>query len=54
MPKIYHITCLKEWEKKRNEQNQILNCPNCNNVLPLEDWKKKLDFEENKKNNEDF
>ena len=50
--KIYHIECLKNWEDKRNAQNEILNCPSCQKILPLRDWRKKLDFEENKKNDE--
>ena len=47
--KVYHEICLKEWDKRRKLQNQKLICPNCRNELPLEKWKKKLDYEENRK-----
>jgi hypothetical protein len=30
-------------------QNQDLICPNCRNVLKLENWNKKLDYEDNRK-----
>ena len=48
--KIFHEKCLKIWEKKRIKANEPLNCPNCRNILELKDWKKKLDFKDNKKN----
>jgi len=48
--KIFHEKCLKDWEKKRKELNEILNCPYCNNLLEFEKWKKKLDFIDNRKN----
>ena len=46
--KIYHEKCLKDWENKRKSQNLKLTCPNCRNELPLEEWEKKLDYEENR------
>ena len=49
--KIYHEKCLKEWDKIRKLQNQKLVCPTCRNILPIEKWNKKLDYEENRKNN---
>lgn len=49
---IFHIDCLKHWENQRNAQNLMLNCPFCKKELPLRDWKRKLYFEENKKNDE--
>ena len=48
--KIFHEKCLKDWEKKRIELNEVLNCPYCNNILEFKEWKKKLDFQENRKN----
>ena len=48
--KILHEKCLKDWDKKRIESNEKLNCPNCRNVLELKNWKKKLDFIDNRKN----
>ena len=47
--KIFHQQCLKEWDNKSKSQNRNLYCPNCRNYLPLEKWRKKLDFEDNKK-----
>ena len=48
--KNFHEKCLKDWQKKRSEANEPLNCPNCRNVLKLNDWKRKLDFKDNRKN----
>ena len=48
--KIFHKNCLKDWDKKRKAQNDKLICPNCRNELSLEEWKLKLDYEENRKN----
>ena len=48
--KIFHQKCLEQWDKKKKLLKQNLACPNCNNELPLEQWKKKLDFEEMRKN----
>ena len=43
--KIFHNKCLKNWENQRINQNEHLNCPNCRNELPFEQWKQKLDYE---------
>lgn len=48
--KIYHNKCLEDWEKKKLLQNENLKCPHCMNELPLNQWKRKLDYEENRKN----
>ena len=48
--KIFHFGCLEGWGKQRQKNNQALNCPHCNKELPLEQWKKKLDYEDNRKN----
>ena len=39
--KIYHERCLKDWEKARKSKNLNLDCPNCRNELPIEQWEKK-------------
>ena len=48
--KIFHRHCLENWDKVRRLHHKILNCPNCRNELPLNQWKQKLDFEEDRKN----
>ena len=45
---IYHEKCLKDWDSKCKSQNKILSCPNCRKELPIEQWKKKLNFDENR------
>ena len=52
--KIFHAKCLKDWDEKCKLQNKSLICPNCRNESPIENWNKKLDYEENIKENEDF
>ena len=47
--KIYHIKCLKTWDLKCKFQNKVLECPNCRNVLPIEKWNKKLNYEDIRK-----
>ena len=49
--KIFHEKCLKAWDKKCKLQNKNLICPNCRNDLPIEKWNKKLNYEENRKDN---
>ena len=49
--KIFHEKCLKKWDKQCKSQNSELKCPNCRNELSLKNWKKKLYFEENRKDN---
>ena len=48
--KIYHEKCLGDWDKKMKLQNKELECPFCKYKLPLEKWNKKLNYEENRKN----
>ena len=48
--KVYHKKCLEDWDKKCKEQNKNLTCPNCRNELPLEQWNKKLEYEEDRQN----
>ena len=49
--KLFHEECLKGWDKKCKKQEKNLTCPNCRNDLPIEKWNKKLDYEENRKEN---
>ena len=46
--KIYHIQCLEHWNNVKQQKLMNLNCPNCRNELPLEYWKQRLDFEDNR------
>ena len=48
--KLFHHNCLKNWDKQRKVNNKIFKCPICQEALPLEKWREKLDFEENRKN----
>ena len=52
--KILHEKCLKEWNEKCKSQNKILFCPNCLNILAIENWNKKLEHIDNLKENEDL
>ena len=47
--KIFHEKCLAEWDRRCSLQNRNLQCPHCRNNLALENWKKKLDYEDNRK-----
>ena len=49
--KLFHDKCLNDWDKKCKAENKILFCPNCRNELPKEKWNKKLDYEDNRKDN---
>ena len=44
--KNFHIDCLEKWNNQKLSQNQVLNCPNCRNELPLNKWKQKINFED--------
>ena len=46
--KIYHIQCLEHWNNVKQQKHLNLDCPNCRNKLPLEYWKQRLDFEDNR------
>ena len=47
--KIFHEKCLKEWDNKCKLQTKVFECPaGCKNETPLEQWNKKLDYEDNK------
>ena len=48
--KVYHQTCLEDLDKKCKKLNKNLTCLYCMNELPLEQWNKKLEYEENRQN----
>ena len=52
--RLIHEKCLKEWNEKCKIQNKNLSCPNCRNELPIENWNKKLNFEDNRKDKADM
>ena len=47
--KLFHEKCLTDWDNECKAQNKNLVCPNCRNELPLNQWNKKLDYEDDKK-----
>ena len=50
--KIFHEKCIKNWDKKCKFLNKKFECPaGCKNELPIEEWNKKLNFEENRNDN---
>ena len=44
--KIFHEKCLKKWD----EQCKPFSCPNCRSKVPFRNWKKQLDYQENRNN----
>ena len=46
--KIFHEKCLKDWDNKWKLHHKNFECPNCRNILSLENWKKKLDHEDDR------
>ena len=48
--KLFHQKCLLDWDQKKKILNQELSCPNCNKKLPISQWEKKLDFEDERMN----
>ena len=52
--KIYHYKCLEDWDTKKHELSENLDCPNCRNELPLDKWKEKLDYFENIENEKKY
>ena len=44
--KIFHEKCLKDLDDKYKSENKKLSCPNCKKELPLEQWNKKLNYED--------
>ena len=51
---IFHEKCLKDWDKKCKENKTVFSCPNCRNILPIEKWNKRLDYEEARKENANY
>ena len=48
--KIFHKKCLDDWNNKCKNLNVNFNCPKCKYELPLNDWKEKINYEEERKN----
>lgn len=48
--KNYHYLCLEKWEETNNSLDKILSCSNCRNEMALDEWKKRLNFEELRQN----
>ena len=49
--KIFHEKCLKNWDNKCKLKNKYLECPYCSNKLSIENWKKKLDHDNDRIDN---
>ena len=45
---IFHQNCLKQWDNQSKLENRNLTCPKCRNQLPIENWNKKLKYEEHR------
>jgi len=48
--KIFHEKCLKKWEATCKSRRNPFSCPGCRSEVPLKDWKKQLDYQENRNN----
>ena len=46
--KLFHHKCLKIWKERQNQLRKRLSCPNYRNELPLEKWKEKRNYDENR------
>ena len=44
--KIFHHTCLNQWDARQRQLNKELSCPNCRNELPLNKWKVLRNYDE--------
>ena len=51
---IFHKKCLEEAEQRDIKIGNNFKCPTCNNALPLENWKTKLDHEDNRIREADY
>ena len=47
---IYHKNCLEIWDNKCKTQNNNFKCPKCTYELPLNQWKEKINYEEERNN----
>ena len=48
--KIFHEKCLQKWDKECKSGGNIFTCPNCRSEVPLKNWKKQLNYQENRNN----
>ena len=51
---ILHEKCLKDWDKKCKKKGNQLSCPKCRKELVLNQWKKKLNYEDSRIKNGDI
>ena len=47
---IYHKKCLRKWDNVCKSQNNNFNCPKCKYELPLDNWKEKVNYAEERNN----
>ena len=48
--KLFHKKCLEDWNNKCTEKNLEFSCPKCKYELPLKDWHKKLNYNDERIN----
>ena len=48
--KLFHKKCLEDWNNKCIEKNIEFSCPKCKYELPLKDWNKKLNYNDERLN----
>jgi len=48
--KLFHKKCLENWNNKCIEKNLEFNCPKCKYKLPFKDWRKKLNYNDERLN----
>ena len=46
--KIFHHSCLKNWDTRERRLGKKCSCPNCRNELPFEEWKVLRNYDENR------
>ena len=48
--KIFHKKCLEDWNEACKNRNINFNCPMCKYQLPIENWKEKVNYKEERNN----
>ena len=48
--RLFHRKCLERWNEECIAKNKKLNCPICKFELPLDEWKEKVNYEDERKN----
>ena len=46
--KIFHHSCLKNWDTRLKQMHKTLSCPICRNQLPIQEWKEKRNHDEDR------